>query len=323
MFSEILKIVPKLDNRDLQTMERGLNKRFKRVAKKFGKGIGAIFKGGGLLAIGLAFMDKILNPLKEVQDAINKTLVSTDDLATFANQFETTTGKLAKLSTLGKGSGLTENDLFYLLTKFQGSLAAERAGTEKNGLGEFTGFEDTTDAFFSFIQSLKQAPKDQQVLVQEKVFGERQILKMADFLQNDFKNVFEAGLNDVKSSDISKSYNRAAGLNDYRDGKEAVLDLKHQMRISNKINKGIVDEMLNAKRIEQRRLEQRVNAYKDLQAISNTTAKMLELLESSVVWIGKGLRELTVQIDKLVNFTSSLKNSSWFRGIIKYLPGGR
>jgi hypothetical protein len=50
MFSEILKIIPKLDSKDLANMERTLGIRFARVAKKFGGGIMSVLKGGGYSA---------------------------------------------------------------------------------------------------------------------------------------------------------------------------------------------------------------------------------------------------------------------------------
>src|SRR5690606_31986576 len=121
--SEILKIIPKIDAKDLKAMENTLSARFKKIAKGFGKGLASVIKGGGIAGIGLALIDKVLNPLKEVQDAIERTLKANDDVATNAKQFETTAGKLSKLIALGQATGLESEDLYKLISKFQGSVA--------------------------------------------------------------------------------------------------------------------------------------------------------------------------------------------------------
>src|SRR5687767_8200002 len=106
MFSEILKIIPQLDSGDLAKLESSLSGRFTRIAKKFGKGLGSILTGGGIAGLALGLIDKLLNPLKDVQEAIDRSLKDSDDLVTNAKQFDTTAGKLAKLVALGKSTGL-------------------------------------------------------------------------------------------------------------------------------------------------------------------------------------------------------------------------
>jgi methyl-accepting chemotaxis protein len=137
MFSEILKIIPKLDSKDLANMERTLGIRFARVAKKFGGGIMSVLKGGGILGTATFFLDKILNPLKEVQESIDKTLKSGDDLKTYAKQFNTTAGNLARLQAFGKATGLDADSLRTILEKFQSSVAQSGAQSWASYFGKF------------------------------------------------------------------------------------------------------------------------------------------------------------------------------------------
>ena len=82
MYTEILKVKPQLDTKDLNKMEKTLQSRFSRLAKGFGKSITNVIKGGGVAGIAIALIDKLLNPLKEVQEAIDRSLSKGDDLAT-------------------------------------------------------------------------------------------------------------------------------------------------------------------------------------------------------------------------------------------------
>ena len=323
MFSEILKIVPKLSNRDLNNMEKGLNKRFTKVAKRFGKGISSIFMSGGLIGLALGFVTKILNPLKEVQEAIDRTLTKNDDLSTFAKQFGTDSGKFAKLVALGEGSGISQNDLVYIMTKFQTSLAEQRAGTRDVGLSNFVDIEDTSDAFFSFIQNLAKLDKGTSALIQKQVFGERQILKTADFLQQNFAERFkEIGLDKISTDKLTQSIEKVAGLSDLTDALAANRNIKDIIAKAGVINEAAVRGKDKAERIKLERENQKINAVEDLRAISNTTQAMLKVLESSIEYIGKGIRSITDGFNKIIVFFDSWdkKIPSWLK---KFGLGGK
>jgi methyl-accepting chemotaxis protein len=120
MFKEILKIIPQVENRDLKKMERSLGRRFTRIARKFGKVLTTVLTKGSLVGLGLALINRIVNPLQAVQESIDRILKQGDDLVTFAQTFNTTAGKLAKLTAFGEATGLDRDFLFQLLSKFQG-----------------------------------------------------------------------------------------------------------------------------------------------------------------------------------------------------------
>lgn len=321
MFSEVLKVKPKLDNKDLRKMENDLNSRFKRVAKKFGKGMGAIFKGGALLGLGLAFISKIMNPLKEVQEAIDRTLTKNDDLSTFAKQFGTETGKFAKLVALGEASGISQNDLVYIMTKFQTSLGEQKHGTRDVGLQNFLGFDDTADAFFAFIQSLSKLDKQTSNLIQKNVFGERQILKTADFLQQNFSKQFQKlGLDKISTEKLTRSADKLAGLSDLTDLLSAKRNINDIIGKANVINENVVREKDKAERIKLARENQKISAYTDLKAISNTVAKMAQLMESGIAKLGAGVRMITDKLEEMTHFVDKIsKSSRWLR----WLNGGK
>src|SRR4051812_39877327 len=131
VFKEILQIIPRLSSSDLASMDATLSRRFSNIAKKFGKGLLATLTGGGIAGIGLGLIDKLLNPLKETQDAIDRTLKQGDDIVTYAKQFGTTSGKLYRLMQIAKSTGLDEGSFFMLLEKFQATVAEAAADPKK------------------------------------------------------------------------------------------------------------------------------------------------------------------------------------------------
>jgi hypothetical protein len=167
MFSDVLKITPKIEPNDLAAMERSLSTRFTKIAKKFGGGLMDVLKGGGLIGIATTLLDKILNPLKEIQATIEKTLKTGDDLATYSKQFSTSPGKLARLQAFGQATGFDSEGVRMLLGKFQGAVATAAANpTQPSAVRQFIGKKDTAESFFEFIQSMQKMTEVQKSLVQ-------------------------------------------------------------------------------------------------------------------------------------------------------------
>lgn len=194
MFKEILKIDPRIEGRDLDRMEKSLNGRFARVAKKFGGGLASVLKGGALLGVATSFIDKLLSPYEDTLAAINKSLNVGDDLDDYAQQFNTTAGNLARLQAVGQAKGLDPEQTRLLLGKFQGKVAEATADpTKDSSVRAFVGREDMAEAFFEFVQSMDDLTAVQKNLVQQEVFGEKQILKAADFFNSakDFGKILQ------------------------------------------------------------------------------------------------------------------------------------
>lgn len=327
MFSEILKIKPQLDQRDLKTMEQQLSTRFTKLAKKFGKGLVGAFKGGGLLAAGLSAMNKFLNPLKEVQEAIDKTLMSADDLATYANQFGTSTGKLFKLVQLGKATGIDQSNMFLLLSKFQSAVATAKLNPNDpmaSSVREYTSIDDTSDAFFEFIQALQKLDKGTQVLVQEQVFGARQILKTADFLQQDFGSLLKrTRLDRVNPDRASKIINRGADLNDQKDINSVIVDTDDFLKKNAQINNQMLAQIMEADALEKRRERNRIDSFEALAAVQETSNKLLEQIEKGVTAIGEFIPAVTKKIDNVIERIDKFKSSDFIRNIFRFGKGGK
>lgn len=320
MFSEVLKIKPQLDNSDLNKMETTLNARFKRVAKRFGGGIMNVIKGGGVVGGLMVLIDKILNPLKEVQEAMDRMLNTADDIATNAKQFDTSTGKLAKLVQLAKASGLDQDGLFTLLNKFQNAVAvakADPASKDRQALGQFLDEKDIADSFFSFIQALKQMDKSQQLLVQQQIFGEKQVLKMSEFLNQDFAGLMKTtGLSKVSSKGLGGGIEKMASLNDLAAALKVRTETQDWMNKSKIINEGMVYARNESERIALERENQRIASYQNLAAISQTTDNIMKLVEQGVGYLGGLITFIKPKIDQLIGLIQKVTESKFFRSLM-------
>lgn len=313
MFKEILKILPRLDNNDVNKMERTLTQRFTRIAKKFGKGMSASLLGGGVAGAVLGIVDKILNPLKEVQEAIDKTLMSADDIATNAEQFGTSAGKLLKLQTFAKAKGLDASSLYMLIGKFQTAVAEAEADPKKpSSVRNFVGIPDTSDAFFEFIQSLKRMSPNEKVLVQSQVFGEKQILKMSEFLNANFDSL-NRELRLGTADDAGRKIEKLGSLSDLSDRLTAQRDYDDMLRKSSVINKGMVLSRDQQLRNELNKENMRIQSYQDLMKVSQTADKILFLIENNGM---KLLAKAVTAVEKIAEWVQKLSGFRLLKGMI-------
>lgn len=318
MFKETLLIQPKLDPSDLNRMERSLSSRFGNVAKKFGKGLVSALTGGGIAGLAIGLIDKILNPLKETQEAIDKVLKQGDDIVTNAKQFGTTAGKLFRLQQLAKSTGLDESSLNTLLTKFQGAVAEATADPNKQtSVRQFVGQADTADAFFEFMQGLQKLDKTQQVLVQQEVFGEKQILKMADFLQTDF-GWQQKLLGGPASDTMTKPLERLARMNDFKDVLQANREMTDLVKKSKIINADMVRSQDARAKLDLERENKQIKSYNDLAAISNASNEILNLVKEGTL----GLTSMLVKVTDLSNNIRKLMDSRAVKGMMKWIGRG-
>lgn len=325
MFSEVLKIIPKLDSGDLNKMERQLSSRFTKVAKGFGKGLAAVFKGGAFLSLATAVIAKLLSPLKEVQASIEKSLADSDTIVTNAQQFNTTPANLAKLQAFGASTGLSAQDLNMMLSKFQNTVAEAQADpTKRTAVRQFTG-KDTAQEFFSFIQSLRKLDTSKQVLAQQEVFGEKQILKMSDFLNSDFSG-FAKKIAGISDKSVNAALLKQTALNDYKDSSTAAREYSDIVTKGRVINKGTVASIEASK---QRQLDVengRIKSFQDINAMNESMAKMAEQLEKIARDVFTQLPIIVTGMNKAIELIGdsvagwgllikTLKESRLFKGV--------
>lgn len=317
MFKEILKIIPKLDNGDLNKMERRLGGRFKKIAKKFGKGLVGAIKGGGILAIGLSLVNKLLNPLKEVQEKIDEQFKTGDDLNTFAGQFGTTSGKLYKLVQYGMASGVSQDEIIQALQKFQTRVSEATANPQTDSVvKQYAGREDTADAFFDFLKGLQGLNTNEKAYVNYKIFGDRFGLKLSDLMQQDFQKL-EKDLNLKGSGNYTKVLDKLGGLSNLTDVLTARRSSADLLKKGSLINEDMVRAKDRQEKIALERENQKIASYQSLANIQEGTDRIFQVVE-------KGFLTLTKIFEKMTGLTEAFKklsNSRVFKGIGGFFGG--
>jgi hypothetical protein len=322
MFSEILKIIPRIEGRDLNSVENSLNKRFKNVAKKFGGGLLSAIKGGGIAGLAIGLIDKVLNPLTQVQEAIEKALNSGDDLSTFAKQFNTTEGNLGRLQAFGKATGLDPEGVRLLLGKFQAAVAQAALDPSKpTAVSNFVGKADTAEAFFEFVQSMQKLNKTQQSLVQQEVFGEKQILKASEFLGANFKEL--SSIFDQAGAPSAAQQTQAAKwlgqLSDNKDVLAAVRVQKDLVQKSKLINDGTINGLEQKDNLDLSQENKNLGKFQSLQQISIANQKLMNVAVNAFLEIAPllaaALPKLVQLTDTVTQSLPAVKSSRVLRGI--------
>ncbi len=313
MFKEIVHLIPKMSASDLAAMEAALGSRFVKLAKKFGKGLAASLTGGGFAGLALGLIDKLLNPLKETQDAIDKVLRQGDELVTNAKQFGTTAGKLFRLQQIAKSTGLDEGSLAILLEKFQASVAeAVQDPNKQTSVRKFVGQKDSAEAFFQFIQGLQKLNKNQQILVQQEVFGEKQILKMADFLQTDFAAQSKL-VGGPTAEQLTPGLEKLGTLADLTDALEAKRTLEDTLKKSQVITQGFVESKDRQEKQNLDKENRQIQSYESLAAIAEASNEILNTGKEALL----KLTGLVVQFTDLASNVKKITGSRALKGILK------
>jgi hypothetical protein len=318
MFKEILKIIPQVENRDLKKMERSLGRRFTRIARKFGKVLTTVLTKGSLVGLGLALINRIVNPLQAVQESIDRILKQGDDLVTFAQTFNTTAGKLAKLTAFGEATGLDRDFLFQLLSKFQVRLAETEADPNlRSPLRQFVGREDTAQAFFDFVQNLKKLDKGDSALAQKLVFGDDALIRAADFIQSDFEELNRKYFKSISADTITKAATRAEGLSNLQAAQGAQRNLLDFIKKSSLITEKVINDQNTREQLNLQREQERIRSYQSISVISEASTKILNIVEKGFL----KLTDLVVKVTELSNIIKKLAPSSVFRGIENLFGG--
>jgi len=315
VIEEVLKVKPELDPAAASRLEKNLNARFGRVAKKFGFGLMNVIKGSGVLGLALGFIDKLLNPLKETQDAIERMISQGDDIVTNAKQFGTTAGKLFKLTKFAQASGLDQEGVFTLLTKFQSAVAEAKADPKKqSAVRNFTEDADIAESFFSFIQALRDTTDaTKRTLIQNEVFGEKQTLKYADFLQQDFKQL-SARLGLASAESYTAPLNNLANKKDMLDELRSRNSAADVFLKGSAITEGMIKQISAAEAIAMQKENERIANFKNLAAISMTMDKIMGLVEQLVSMLGKLIVILTPGANELMSAIKKIGSSRLLKG---------
>jgi hypothetical protein len=204
-----------------------------------------------------------------------------------------------------------------LINKFASAVAEAEADPKKQtSVREFVGQTDYAASFFEFIQGLQKLDKNSQLRVQQEVFGEKQVLKMADFLQTDFATLAKS-LGGPTSEQLSPRLEKLGDLNDLKDRLEAQRNLSDVMGKSRSINEGMVRSQHEAAKLELQRENMNIQNFHNLAEISKASNEIGLLLKEGIL----GLTGMIVKVTDLANNVKKISESSALKGIMRWVGG--
>ena len=310
MFQEVLKIVPKVDGPSLNKMFDSMNLRFVRITKTFGKGLvtasKTAFKSGAILSGLSILIDKFLNPLKETQEALERTLGTSANIKDYSEQFNTTTGNLFKLQMLAKAKGVDDQTLYGLINKFQASVIEAKADPNKaTSVRQYTDTTDYAEGFFKFIQNLQSLSKDDQYKVQSEIFGEKQLLKTAAFLnESNFAGMTKAlGLG--QGSKYSSTLEKSDRLDDRLQLGRTKNEITSMMNLGKIANDGMISSILSGERRKDAQIEYNARNFNAMANVQKATDEINKGVQQIITSLGNFAMEITRFKDMMKDFSFS------------------
>lgn len=322
-------------------MEMRLNNRFRRVARKFGGGLKSVLMGGGvagaIAALGGGLVLKVLNPLKETQEIIEKTLGRVDDITTLAEKFGTTASNMSRLFAIGEGTGTKQESLIKALDKFQAAITKARVDPNApSSVRAFAGETDTANAFFKFTQQLRTLSLAERDIVQREVFGSRESLAIADFLQSDLvgvgrevfkgvENIAPGSVDPEADAVLEKALQGAAGLvgqNKILNAKRNFEDLVNKSDLLRPSQLTAIDA---SRRAEQQRENERLKNFENINAAGEALKRIEYSIEKMATTIVSTFPDLQARIMSVIDkvATAVPKFLSTMNDILSVLKGSR
>lgn len=201
-------------------MENDLNRRFSRVAKKFGgalRTIGSKLRGiiaGGAVA-GIGAM--MTNPIDSLNSTLDETLKRYDDISSRAKVLGVSSGQLYQATAIAKSAGIQEEDFRAMLTAYAVKVGEAKAGQDQM-LSEFVN-EDMLTGFFRMVESLRNLNPEQRAYFGAKILGEDDVSKLAELINTDVQERHRELFGNTTAEQTTRAIEKLAGT----EGKQSIL----------------------------------------------------------------------------------------------------
>lgn len=299
-------------------MENDLNRRFSRVAKKFGgalRTVGSKLRGiiaGGAVA-GIGAM--MTNPIDSLNSTLDETLRRYDDISSRAKTLGISSGELYQATAIAKSAGIQEEDFRAMLTAYAVKVGEAKAGQDQM-LSEFVN-EDMLTGFFRMVESLRNLNPEQRAYFGAKILGEDDVSKLAELINTDVQERHRELFGNTTAEQTTRAIEKLAGT----EGKQSILrgrlDVENLLaksqtitdntvRMQNEIAKKQAEaENINFSNYEMfARMQQATEESKII--LADMQAKITPLLEKSV-----GI------LERLYNWLINSKLGKWAGGVFK------
>lgn len=313
-----MRLIPRIDPASASVMENNLSTRFSRVSKRFSVGLKSLMKGA-ILGISVALLNKLLNPLTEMEEKFRRLMGQAEDVSDLADKFGTDSGNIRRLQTVAGSLGLEPDKLAEMMDKFREAMneatkplaiGEERSAAAK-AVANFAGEKDIASAFFSFVQELKGMGSGRNA-VEQNVFGDRLFGAQKRFADADFKKQF-AELSLPGTQQLTAENQKLSGLSMLSNTLKARNESADISNFANQANRQMVIEMEKTKAKQLSLETAQLKSFVDLQKASQNLEQVKNLLVETNNGVAKGVSlftEWASSIKKMFNFSPIKKKET-------------
>lgn len=310
----IINVSPKLNGADAQKMEADLNKRFQRVANKFGgalKTVGSKLKG--VLAGATAGVVGAIaaNPYEEVSRSLDETTGKAAELMDKAIQYNVSAGKMFMAQQLLESKGVKDFDT--ILDRFAVKLEQARTG-ESATLKEFVNEKDIVDALFIALQSIGQLSGEEQAKMLQEIFGGRQGFSLAPVAAEDMKARAQLVFGDLDSEYFQSLIKKLDDVADWRDITRAWLNQERLEMNAGAITKSAVKVQRD---VEFQQAKRQAKRFEEIEDYSKMAEQMSKAAESLDQIQAATLETIAPAVERVLNIAEDLSKNMKKQGAWK------
>ena len=316
--SYILNVKPTISASDGRKLEKDLNGRFARVAKKFGgalRTVGSKLRGiiaGGAVA-GISAM--MTNPIDSLNSTLDDTLKRYDDISSRAKVLGVSSGQLYQATAIAKSAGIQEEDFRAMLTAYAVKVGEAKAGQDQM-LAEFVN-EDMLQGFFKMVRSLRDLTPEQRAYFGAKILGEDDVSKLAELINTDVQERHRELFGSTTAEQTTRAIEKLAGT----EGKQSIL--RGRLDVENLLAKSqtITDETVRMQNEIARKQQEAENVkfqnYQAFARIQLATEESKVILADIQQQIAPAVEKGVGLLEKSYNWLQTSKFGKWAGGVFK------
>ena len=316
--SYILNVKPTISNSEGRKMENDLNRRFSRVAKKFGgalRTVGSKLRGiiaGGAVA-GIGAM--MTNPIDSLNSTLDDTLRRYDDISSRAKQLGVSSGQLYQATAIAKSAGIQEEDFRAMLTAYAVKVGEAKAGQDQM-LSEFVN-EDMLTGFFRMVESLRNLNPEQRAYFGAKILGEDDVSKLAELINTDVQERHRQLFGNTTAEQTTRAIEKLAGT----EGKQSImrgrLDDENLLAKSQNITNETIKMQSELERKKQEAENINFSNYEMFARMQQATEESKIILADMQAKIAPLLEKSVGILERLYNWLINSKLGKWAGGVFK------
>lgn len=217
------------DTSSLSKMEKDMNGRFNKVTKRFGQGLakaGKMIKFSAFAAGAVSILTSVLNPLQEINSALDNILAKAGNIKDQAYNMDTSVGMYAAMQSAAAAKGIDQAQFNMMGQRIMELIGAAKNG-EDNVLSKYKNEKDMGLVLYKVVEALKNmGPGAQRAAMASQIFGGRISGRMAGLLDTGFDEPLTQVMQGVNLKELENAVTSLDEKSNLQSALRANLDLR-------------------------------------------------------------------------------------------------